>query len=127
MDFILINGGKKTADSQTSAESSLIALDATDEQSRDCSPPENMIEPRRGHVIGMSGQNLVVCGGSHPSETNGTKQCEEYDKEQEKWIEVADTLEELKIYFHSVQLDDNRIWMGRKCDSCAPHVFFREF
>ena len=73
-----------------------------------------MIDPRMGHILGVSRQSLVVCGGRIASGSVDTKQCEEYDKEQEKWIQTADTLEENKIYFHSVQLDDHRIWMGRK-------------
>ena len=85
-----------------------------------------MVEPRKGHILGMSGQNLVVCGGDIPSET-ATKQCEEYDKEQEKWIQVAQTLEETKFFFHPVQLDNHRIWMGRKCGSFTPVVLTKYF
>ena len=111
VDFILVGGGIQDDDT-TTAGSFLVALDATAEQSSTCTPPGNMINPRNGQMLGMSGGNLVACGGfSQPTKID---RCEEYDKFQQDWTQATNTLEETKGNFPSVQLDDNRIWMGRK-------------
>ena len=108
VDLIVFNGGKSS--SKVKADSWLIALDAN---SSSCSPPGDMITARRGHMLGMSGGNLVVCGGVS-STGDKIDNCEEFDKGLGNWVQVAATLEEKKSFFPSVQLDDNRIWMGRK-------------
>ena len=111
VDFILVGGGIQDDDT-TTAGSFLIALDATAEQSSTCTPPGNMINPRNGHMLGMSGGNLVACGGfSQPTKIDS---CEEFNTFQQDWTQATNALEEKKGNFPSVQLDDNRIWMGRK-------------
>ena len=90
----------------------LIALDATAEQTSACTPPGDMIDPRHGHMLLTSGGKLVACGGfSQPSKID---RCEEYDRELHDWIPLTNTLKEGKANFPSVQLDENKIWMGRK-------------
>ena len=108
----MINGGKRNDINQNIAGSSLLPLDATAEQSSSCSPPNDMIDERKGHMALVSGGNLVVCGGS---DTLGRlDKCEEYDKEQDEWSHVANKLEEDKTFFPSIQLTEDKIWMGRK-------------
>ena len=110
-DFIWVNGGKNSS-SHVSSGSSLIAFEATSEQSLGCSPPRDMIESRWVHMVGISDGNLVVCGGR--GSPGSIKHCEKYDHGQESWTQGSETLEEPKGFFRSVQLDSNRIWMGRK-------------
>ena len=114
-DFILLNGGQNTL--QVSAGSSLIALDATSERLSSCSPPGDMIDARWAHMLGLSDGNLVVCGGS--GYTGAIKHCEQYDQGQDNWTRAPETLEESKYFYRSVQLDNTRIWMGRKFGRCA--------
>ena len=94
------------------AGSSLITLDATTKHSTSCSPPPDMINQRSGHMFGMSNGSLVVCGGTGSS--GYINNCETFDQHLESWIHMSETLEEAKSLFPSVQIDNNRIWMGRK-------------
>lgn len=64
-------------------------------------------------MLGISGGHLVVCGGW--SENTGTDRCEVFDQEQGIWMEDnVKLLSGKKGWFPSVQLDDDRIWMGRE-------------
>ena len=75
-----------------------------------------MTDSRTKHMLGLSNGSLVVCGGEN---SFGYKnKCEKYDQGQDNWIQGAETLEEDKSFFQSVQLDDNRIWIGRKFGIC---------
>ena len=65
-----------------------------------------MIVSRWKHIFGMSGGSLVACGGY--DSVGLLKQCEKYDQGQDSWVQVAETLEEDKGFFRSVQLDNNR-------------------
>ena len=107
------------------AGSSLIALDATNEQSSSCAPPGDMIKQRQGHQAMVSGGNLYSCGGKDVISTY--KDCEEFDKEQGDWIQVAEEFQNLKQFFPKVPLDGNRVWIGRKLESkrIASLHFFR--
>lgn len=111
MDFIVVNGGQD--ESVRLANSLLISLDATSEQQARCEAPSDLIKGRKGHMLGKSNGHLVVCGGVI---TGGyTDTCEVFDHEQGIWVNDNVTQPHgNKNYFPSVQLDDNRIWMGRK-------------
>lgn len=85
--------------------STLITLD---QAITTCSPPSDMKESREGHAIGMSGGNLTVCGGSR------LKTCSFYDKCKAEWIPVSEELYNIRDKFPWVQLDKNRIWIGRE-------------
>ena len=94
-------------------ESSMIALDATPEQTSRCSPPGDMRYSRAGAVIGMSGGKIVACGGAK-TEEGFRDSCEEFNRDQGKWTTAKDELSKGSAWIPSVQLDENRIWMGRK-------------
>ena len=111
-DFIIVNGGKRNDNNQYQVGSSLIPLDITEERSSRCSPPGDMINDRKGHILGTTDGNLVACGGF--SSSGRLDKCEKFDRQQEDWLQVTDTLEEGKGNFAAVQLDTDRIWMGRK-------------
>ena len=64
-------------------------------------------------MLGISGGHLVVCGG----QTAGlqTDKCEIFDQEQGIWVNGIETFNSgVKGYFPFVQLDNNRIWIGRE-------------
>ena len=93
-------------------ESSLIALDATSEQASRCPSLGNMRLSRAGHMIQMSAGNMVACGGTYPSGYRNS--CEVFTREQGNWAEINAKLSSRSAWPPSVQLDENRIWIGRK-------------
>ena len=114
MDFIVINGGAEPINvDRIDSCSSLIALDASPEQTSVCSPPADMSNTRMGHMIRIVNGSMVVCGGSIlPSVTND--ECLVYNKDLTVWEPGVQKLNQSKAYFPYVQLDDNRIWIGCK-------------
>ena len=109
----MVSGGNPNT-GQYLSSLSLIPLEATDAQASSCSPPGNMLTRKLGHILGISGGNLIVCGG-HTARNVGTKKCEVYNKAQGSgWVNSANTLAANKRYAPIVQLDINRIWIGRK-------------
>lgn len=115
-DFILISGGY-SQQGQYLSRSSLIALDATNEQATSCSPPGNMKAIRAGPMIRMSGGIIVACGGEYPG--GYRSRCEVYNSKQGNWTWDA-KLSSRGAWAPSVQLDDNRIWIGRKLKITFP-------
>ena len=120
IDFILVNGGQ--AGGAQLSSSSLIALDATPEQVTSCSPPSDLNTGRKAHMLNISGGRLVVCGGRRQAQGIGT--CEIFYRELGMWVNGTVALLSGEIaWFPSVQLDDNRIWMGRKFHDFRLNIF----
>ena len=96
------------------ASTYLIPFEATAAQALSCSPPGDMLTRKIGHTLKMSGGNLIACGGDKSYEVGSTT-CEIYNKAQGSgWVNAANELDARKRYAPSVQLDMNRIWMGRE-------------
>ena len=113
IDFIMVSGGDRRTGNYLSSLS-LIPLEATGAQASSCSPPGNMLTGKLGHILGNSGGCLIVCGG-HVARNVGSKKCEVYNKAQGSgWVNSANMLAANKRYAPKVQLDMNRIWIGRK-------------
>ena len=109
MDHILISGGNDLeAGSQLTQNNYLIPLPWASNQGTGCPPPADLANPDKGHIIGRSGQTMVKCGGF--ANENG---CENYNPLSGLWEAVA-LLTKGKIYFSSVQLDIDRLWIARK-------------
>ena len=108
-DSILINGGSENIGGKfyIRKTSALIPLGQATNAPH-CPPPNDMIEERYDHAIGISGGNLTVCGGV------GLKTCSFYDKARKEWMPITEEMHAVKDWFPWVQLDENRIWMGRK-------------
>lgn len=115
VDFILVSGGTGTGGYR--ASSSLIPVEATSTQASSCTPPADMLQTRQGHMLRRTGEDkLIACGGDTAPNVS-SKKCEVYDMAaQGSWVNAAQELAEPKRYFPSAQLDDNRIWMGRKLE-----------
>ena len=111
LDFILVNGGIANG-GVTKASSSLIALDATPQLVAGCTPPPDMLTERRVHMIRWVDGQIIACGGN--SLGSGLKDCEFYMKGSPNWTIANYTLDLEKAWFPTVQLDNDRIWIGRK-------------
>ena len=122
-DFILISGGH-SSNGGALAGSSLIRLDATDEQNTSCVPPGDMLVGRQGHMVKRAGEHLLVCGGKSNSQL--LKSCELYDRQTATWVKARYRLSKTKSWYPSVQLNDTMIWIGRELtvslSSCATAV-----
>ena len=64
-------------------------------------------------MIQMSGGKIVACGGAKP-EGGFRDSCEEFNRDQGKWTTAKEELSSGSAWAPSVQLDENRIWIGRK-------------
>lgn len=63
-------------------------------------------------MINRADGQLIVCGGDGGS--GRLRDCEFFRKGLSTWTVANYTLELEKIWFPTVQLDNERIWIGRK-------------
>ena len=85
----------------------LIPLPWASTQALGCPPPGDLATADQGHIIGRSGQSIVKCGG-YVDDRN----CETYNPVSGTWEHVA-WLTKGRVYFSSVQLDNDRLWIAR--------------
>ena len=114
-----------TATLALQTSSTLIALDATPGQISGCSPPGDMLQARSAHMLQRPDGHLIACGG------NGVgglmTDCEEFDSMTGNWNAATYSLGVGKGWFPTVQLDDNRIWIGRRLsESSVETCLFRK-
>ena len=108
IDHILISGGIDFVSNTLSKDNYLIPLPWASKQGTECTPPADLANPDKGHTIGRSGQTFVKCGGN-----TDNRKCEKYNPASGTWDPV-ELLTGGKIYFSSVQLDNDRLYIARK-------------
>lgn len=103
----MISGGHDNNLGALTTNNYLITLPWASSQAASCTPPGDLANPDKGHIIGHSGQSIVKCGGALDG-----KNCEKYNPVSGSWDHVAWMAKDRR-YFDSVQLDNERLWIGR--------------